>query len=269
MMTQSQSTVSDRIWAALMFFTRLPLWKIRKDVPQEAFRHVVAYWTLGGWITGGILAGSFWLASQFFPTAIALLIALCARLLLTGALHEDGLADFMDGFGGGHNRERILSIMKDSHIGTFGVLGLMLYMGLLYTTWLHLPATRLAAYLFWGDLYAKACSSLIIYFLPYARPEAEAKIRITYLQPHGKDISRQLLGTLLQLAPLFLWLALDKHPAPACWIWLIPPVCVAGLIRYLQKHIQGYTGDCCGAVFLLTELSFHLALSAFHYSLIS
>lgn len=269
MMTQSQSTVSDRIWAALMFFTRLPLWKIRKDVPQEAFRHVVAYWTLGGWLTGGILAGSFWLASQFFPTAIALLIALCARLLLTGALHEDGLADFMDGFGGGHSRERILAIMKDSHIGTFGVLGLVLYLALLYTTWLHLPATRLTAYLFWGDLYAKACSSLIIYFLPYARPEAEAKIKTTYLRPHGKDTARQLSGTLLQLTPLFLWLALDKHPVPACWIWLIPPVCVAGLIRYLHKRIQGYTGDCCGAVFLLTELSFHLSLLAFHHSLIS
>lgn len=269
MMTQPQSTVSDRIWAALMFFTRLPLWKIRKDVPQEAFRHVVAYWTLSGWLTGGILAGSFWLASQFFPIAIALLIALCARLLLTGALHEDGLADFMDGFGGGHSRERILAIMKDSHIGTFGVLGLILYLALLYTAWLHLPETRLAAYLFWGDLYAKACSSLIIYCLPYARPETEAKIKTTYLRPHGKDTVRQLSGTLLQLAPLFLWLVLDAHPAPAFWIWLVPPICVAGLIRYLHKRIQGYTGDCCGAVFLLTELSFHLALLAFHYSFIS
>ena len=162
MIKQSSSSISDRIWAALMFFTRLPFWKIRKNVPQEAFRHVVEYWTLSGWLTGGTLAVSYWLCAQIFPTAIALLIALAARLLLTGAFHEDGLADFMDGFGGGHSRERILAIMKDSHIGTFGVLGLVLYLALLYTTWLHLPSHNLPFYLFAGDLYAKACSSQII-----------------------------------------------------------------------------------------------------------
>lgn len=266
MMTQPQSTVSDRIWAALMFFTRLPFWKIRKDVPQEAFRHVVEYWTLSGWLTGGTLAASYWLSARIFPTAIALLIALAARLLLTGALHEDGLADFVDGFGGGHSRERILAIMKDSHIGTFGVLGLLLYLALLYTTWLHLPPQYLPFYLFAGDLYAKACSSFIICRLPYARRSEEAKIGTTYIRPHGRGILPYLLRPLVQLFPVYLWSAFCPQQLLTIWPWLTPLLCVGLLIRYLRQRIQGYTGDCCGAVFLITELSFHLTLLAFIHS---
>ena len=62
-----------------------------------------------------------------------------SRILLTGALHEDGLADFCDGFGGGTTRERILSIMKDSHIGTYGVIGLICYLGMFYLLIYRLP----------------------------------------------------------------------------------------------------------------------------------
>ena len=72
------------------------------------------------------MALSFWVFSTWFPLPVAVLLALCTRLFLTGALHEDGLADFFDGFGGGRDREGILRIMKDSHIGSYGVLGLIL-----------------------------------------------------------------------------------------------------------------------------------------------
>lgn len=114
------------ILAAFIFFTRLPFWRIR-EVPAECFKHVVPYWPLSGWLTGGIMAGVLWLSAQILPFSVAVLLALAARLLITGALHEDGLADFFDGFGGGTNRERILSIMKDSHIGSYGVIGLIFY----------------------------------------------------------------------------------------------------------------------------------------------
>ena len=116
----------NNLLAALMFFTRLPFWRIC-TVPSECFRHVVSYWSLCGWLTGGVMALSFWVFSIWFPLPVAVLLALCARLFLTGALHEDGLADFFDGFGGGRDREGILRIMKDSHIGSYGVLGLILY----------------------------------------------------------------------------------------------------------------------------------------------
>ena len=83
----------NNLLAALMFFTRLPFWRIC-TVPSECFRHVVSYWSLCGWLTGGVMALSFWVFSTWFPLPVAVLLALCARLFLTGALHEDGLADF-------------------------------------------------------------------------------------------------------------------------------------------------------------------------------
>ena len=79
--------------AAFIFFTRLPFWKI-KEVPAECFKHVVPNWPLVGWLTGGIMAGVLWLSGQILPLPIAWILAIVARLLITGCLHEDGLADF-------------------------------------------------------------------------------------------------------------------------------------------------------------------------------
>lgn len=120
----------NNILASFIFFTRLPFWKI-KEVPAECFKHVVPYWPLTGWLTGGLMAGALWLSGQILPVSIAWIIAVIVRLLVTGCLHEDGLADFMDGFGGGTTRERTLAIMKDSHIGSYGVIGLIFYFLLL------------------------------------------------------------------------------------------------------------------------------------------
>lgn len=89
----------------LIFFTRLPFWKIA-DVPPVYFKRVVDYWPFVGWLTGGIMAGTLWITAEFLPVQIAVLMALAARLLVTGALHEDGLADFCDGFGAVHHVTR-------------------------------------------------------------------------------------------------------------------------------------------------------------------
>ena len=110
----------DRIWASLIFFTRLPFWRLHQP-PKECYSRVVEHWPLVGWLTGGVMAATLYFGSMVLPYTVAVLLAIAARLLLTGALHEDGLADFFDGFGGGGNdRQRILDIMKDSHIGTYG-----------------------------------------------------------------------------------------------------------------------------------------------------
>ena len=107
----------DRPWAAFIFFTRLE------------------YWPLVGWLTGTLMAVVLYFSSYVMPYPVAILLAMVTRILLTGALHEDGLADFIDGFGGGgRDRQRIMRIMKDSSIGTFGVLGLVFYVLLLFFT---------------------------------------------------------------------------------------------------------------------------------------
>lgn len=245
----------DRILATLMFFTRLPFWRI-KQVDAEHFKHVVPLWPLAGWLTGGIMVGVLWLAAQVFPLSVAWIIAIIARLLITGCLHEDGLADFCDGMGGGVTHERILLIMKDSHIGTYGVIGLIIYF-LLLTQMSALPVWLLCAIVFTGDVWCKFVSSHIINILPYARKEEEAKNKTIYQRMTALEA---FVGAIIGCLPFVLFL--PKYYWPA----LLAPVVVFILLVWLMKRrIQGYTGDCCGALFLISELVFLLVCLSLFY----
>lgn len=168
-----------RVLAAFMFFTRLPLWRM-VEVPSHYFKRVVELWPLTGWLTGGVMALTMWLSAQILPATVAALMAIAARLILTGALHDDGLADFCDGFGGGTSRERILAIMKDSHIGTYGVISLIIYYTLFVTLISSLPLHLACMTLIAGDVWSKFCASQVINLLPYARKEEESKAHTIY-----------------------------------------------------------------------------------------
>ncbi|MDO4756745.1 MAG: adenosylcobinamide-GDP ribazoletransferase [Parabacteroides sp.] len=240
------------ILAAFIFFTRLPFWRIA-EVPANAFKHVVSYWALVGWLTAGISVLVLYLSSLILPTNIALLLAIITRLLLTGCLHEDGLADFFDGFGGGNSKERILSIMKDSHIGSYGVIGLIFYFGFLYTLLNSLPLTMLGSVMLAADPFSKGVAGMIINQLPYARKEEEAKTQTTYNSMNQKELIICLISALIPLLWLPDSLYLLAIPFPICLFFI--------LTRFMNKRIQGYTGDCCGALFLLCELSFYLGIA--------
>ena len=233
------------ILAAFIFFTRLPFWKIR-EVPAECFKHVVPYWPLTGWLTGGIMAGMLWLTGQILPVSLAWIIAIIARLLVTGCLHEDGLADFLDGFGGGTTRERTLAIMKDSHIGSYGVLGLILYYLLSFSLLVSLPAAVIPWVLCVADPFCKFVCSFMLLFLPYARKEEESKAKVVYTRMSLSEWIANIAGGLLPLLllPLSYWGML-------CF----PCVLFIGLGWLLKRRLGGYTGDCCGALFLLCELA--------------
>ena len=248
----------DRIWAALIFFTRLPFWRLHEP-SKECYATVVEHWPLAGWITGGVMAGTLYIGSMYLPYAVAVVLAVVMRLLITGALHEDGLADFLDGFGGGgKDRSRILSIMKDSHIGTYGVLGLVVYELLLVTALYSMTPLMAALTILAADPYAKMVTAQLITMMPYARNEEEAKNKTIYRPiSMGATISLALQGLLPSLPLILLtdtiwWLAV-----------LAPILTVTLLFLLIWRKLQGYTGDCCGAVCLLAELSFYLAVSLF------
>ena len=234
--------------AAFIFFTRLPFWRL-KEVPSECFKHVVPYWPWVGWLTGGLMAMVLGLGSQVMPVSLAWILAIVTRLLVTGALHEDGLADFFDGFGGGTTRERTLTIMKDSHIGTYGVIGLIVYF-LLMLELRHLPVPVLCTLVVCGDCWGKLCASQLINFLPYARKEEDSKAKVIYNRMSGKELFFCIAGGALPLLllPSSLWLAL-----------IAPCMVLAFLIRMMKRRLQGYTGDCCGATFLMCEMAFYLS----------
>lgn len=243
------------VLAAFIFFTRLPFWRFG-EVPSDSFKHVVPYWPVVGWLTGGVMAAVLWLAAQVFPMPVAWLCAIIARLLLTGCLHEDGLADFFDGFGGGRTREQTLAIMKDSHIGSYGVIGLIIYFLLLFQ--LHaLPLDLLCALAFCGDCWSKFTASQLINFLPYARKEEESKAHVVYQRMRVSEFLLALASGLLPLICVF--------PVIVWPVALFPVVVFAGLCWLMKRRLNGYTGDCCGAMFLLCELSFYLGSLWMYY----
>ena len=245
----------NRIWASLIFFTRLPFWRLHEP-PKECFNTVVEHWPLVGWLTGGIMAATLWLGAQVLPYSIAVLLAIVMRLLVTGALHEDGLADFLDGFGGGgNNRQRILDIMKDSHIGTYGVIGLILYLLLLFFCLSSMTPEMAALSILAADPYAKMLTSQLITMMPYARKEEEAKAKVVYRQISvAAGISLAVQGPLP--LGLFIWYTGVEWST----LVFIPALVMYFLYLLIWRKIHGYTGDCCGAVCLLVELSVYLTL---------
>jgi adenosylcobinamide-GDP ribazoletransferase len=203
------------------------------------------------------MAATLYFGSMVLPHAVAVIAAIAVRLMITGALHEDGLADFLDGFGGGGDRDRILAIMKDSHIGTYGVLGLIIYMLLLGTTLYSLPVAVAALVILAADPFSKMVTSQLVSMLPYARREEEAKNKTVYRKP---TLAAGLLMSLQGLLPMILmiWLTGISWYLIVC----LPVVVMYFLYLLILRKIHGYTGDCCGAVCLLVELTVYLVAVA-------
>lgn len=252
---QRLQNIFKRLLAALTFFTRLPLWRLC-TIPAECYERVVPLWPLAGWVTGGMMAVVYFIAMQVLPMEVSIMLALASRVLLTGALHEDGFADFCDGFGGGTTRERTLEIMKDSHIGTFGVLGLIIYYMLMYNALCALMPVVESPMLFIAvDAMAKGLSSAIIIRLPYARKESEAKNKLVYA-PY--PWAERVLCLVWSFLP---FLALHSSLINYMLISVITGAVVVNILFIWMKHrIGGYTGDCCGATFIVTELMMYLVL---------
>jgi adenosylcobinamide-GDP ribazoletransferase len=240
----------DRIWASFIFFTRLPFWRLHEP-PQACYKTVVEHWPLVGWLTGGVMAAILYFGSMVMPYLVAVIVAVVVRMLVTGALHEDGLADFLDGFGGGgRDRQRILDIMKDSRIGTYGVLGLVCYELLLGATLFSLTPEMAAFTILAADPFSKMVTSQLVMMLPYARKEEDAKSKTVYRKMEWKaGVSLAIQG----LLPMAGFLFLTRLP----WSMIIFLPCLVMYFLYLliRQRLQGYTGDCCGAVCLLVELT--------------
>ena len=234
-----------RLIAALSFFTRIPFWRL-SSLESRHYENIVPMWPVAGILTGVVMSCTFYMTSLVLPNTVAIVIAMISRILMTGGLHEDGFADFCDGFGGGStglpekDRERTLRIMKDSFIGTYGVLGLILYFlllwNILYSLSDLLPLWKMVICMIVVDVFSKFMSSMIVYFLPYARDAENAKNKIVYNKGSRPYIAMFLSVVTLNAPILFL------------------------LFRWMKNRIGGYSGDCCGATFMLMELYNYLIL---------
>ena len=232
--------------AAIMLFTRLPLWRVFK-IDKTYYSNALLYWPLVGFITGAVTWGTLYLLSSVMPLVTACILAISVRLLLTGALHEDGLADFFDGFGGGTDKSAILRIMKDSHIGSYGTIGLIVYF-ILYISLLNYCGAS-AGIIIGADVLSKLCTAIMINTLPYARMEEESKVKVLYRKVHWYEF---LIVAIVCIA--ILWYISTPFLA------LVPVILtIIGLRAYFKYKIGGYTGDCCGATVLLAEQTFYIS----------
>ena len=255
----------NNLWAAFIFFTRLPFWRLHQP-PKSSYTAVVEWWPLTGWLTGGAMAATLYFGSMVMPYPVVVIAAIVVRLLITGALHEDGLADFLDGFGGGgKDRQRILDIMKDSHIGTYGVLGLIVYELLLAAVLFSMSPEMAALAILAADPYSKMVTSELIIMMPYARTEETAKNKTVYRKIEWKaGVSLAIQGLLPMVAFLWYtglsWERLRVGASAGMMIIFLPCLVMYFLYLLIWRSIHGYTGDCCGAVCLLVELAVYLVV---------
>ena len=199
----------------------------------------------------GLLAGlAFAVTSFFWPKTLAVLAAMAAAILLTGALHEDGWSDMVDGFGGGWDKEKILSIMRDSCIGSFGSVGLAMLLLVRFFALIEVDMLLVPVALIAGHAVSRLCSTGVFHLLDYARPDGKAK---PFTDKLGKN--DLIFAAVTALLPVLLLSPLQSIPGllfaggATFWLW-----------RLFKRRIGGYTGDCLGAVQQLAEVAFYSGL---------
>ena len=240
---------------AIQFLTRLPVpgWFSYSEARMAAS---AAYYPLVGVLVGALCSAVFWGALLLFPPLVSVIIAIAAGLLLTGAFHEDGLADTFDGIGGGHTRETALEIMRDSRLGTYGTLALVAALGLKAATLTALPAHMLLFAFPAAHGLSRLSSVLTIATSRYVRTEGT-----------GKPVARGLS------LPSLLIAGVTGAAILLAWIYLLPVApMLSGLVGLAIGHVamraffefklKGYTGDTLGAVQQASEIGFYLGLLA-------
>lgn len=236
-------------FTALMFFTRIPCpqWV---DHSEEYLSKSSRYFPLIGIIVGAIGGLMYYGSSFIFPHPLALLLSMIATIFITGAFHEDGLADVCDGFGGGWTKESILRIMKDSRLGTFGVVGLCSVLAVKFTCLYFLEAKLIPLVLISGHALSRFVASTLLYTLDYVRDEEGSKAK-----PAAKRMSAFSLsaGMFFGIAPLSVFS--NYYVFILIALVFIPRVYLG---YYFYKWIGGQTGDCAGAAQQICEVIFYL-----------
>ena len=252
-------------FTALMFYTRIPCPK-NIDHDPVYLNKSSRYFPLIGWIVGGICFVIYYLSNVVFGNEIAIILSTIAGILTTGAFHEDGFADVCDGFGGGWTKEKILLIMKDSAIGAYGAIGLILIFllkfvalfNLFYTSEIVNLQSAIKNLLFFVSAHSlsRLAAISIVFTHEYSRDDATSKSK-----PIAQSFTwREVVGAgFFGLLPLVFLSLLH-------WQFLIVLVPVFAtrffLARYFQKWIDGYTGDCLGATQQVCEVIFYLSITA-------
>ncbi|MGB4811643.1 MAG: adenosylcobinamide-GDP ribazoletransferase [Methylophilaceae bacterium] len=234
---------------AIMFFTRV---HVRlNDFKEVDLNKAARFFPLVGILVGTVGALVFWLTNLLLPLNLAILLSMVATILLTGAFHEDGLADATDGLGGGFEREQVLTIMTDSRIGSYGAISLVLVLLTKYQALSHQIVALIPVTLIAGHALSRFCAVYVMFTQRYVKVTGKSKPLATQI-----SVQELILAGIFGLAPIIFftpvyWLAL--LPVAMVWYWFSTKI---------KTRIGGYTGDCLGAMQQLTEVVFYIALLA-------
>jgi adenosylcobinamide-GDP ribazoletransferase len=239
---------------ALMFMTRLPVGKGYVFRSQDLPRSAVYFPIVGVMI--GLLGGLVLLCAEpFFPPVIAVLFCMGTTVLVTGALHEDGLADAMDGLLGGQEPRQRLEIMRDSRLGSYGAVALWFSLtakAFVLTSLLEEGVLKAVTALIVAQGLGRAATVVLLFSHPYVRSDQSKA------SPFGNAVT--LKEALLALIfPVLLSFVLLGNKSVLILIAAAAGTWAAG--RYFQKKIGGITGDCLGAASQLIELVCYLSLA--------
>ena len=235
---------------AVMFYTRIP---VPKSIGYSSgmLNKATRYFPFTGYLVGGLGSLVFIGANKALSIDVAVICSIAAMVLFTGAFHEDAFADFCDGFGGGHNREKILSIMKDSRIGTYGAVGLSLLFLFKYVLLCESDVSIFPVILISAHVLSRIIVVILIYTSQYV-----GNTEVSKSKPVGDKMPvGTFIISVLWIVPLFYFLEIRT-------ILYILPVQLILLVYfryYIHKKTGGYTGDVLGALQQMSEILFYIS----------
>lgn len=236
---------------ALQFLTRIPV--PDGHFSESAFRKSVTYFPLVGVIVGAAGCIAYLLAQLLWPDTIAIVVALLVMILCTGGFHEDGLADTADGIGGGWRAADKLRIMKDSRIGTYGALALVLALLLKFTALSNLPAADVTGALLVAHAVSRWCILPLVRYTDYVSGGSGSGTALVGAVSDGRLVA----GTLIAIAAT---VSMAFNHAVAIAVSAV--VITASSRWYWQRKLGGITGDTLGATNQLVELGVYFAFAA-------
>lgn len=267
---------------ALQFFTRIPVnGRLAAWVGYSSamLRASAGHFPGVGWLVGALVAGVTGLLMAHLPDAgfsplVAAVWGTMFGVLITGAFHEDGLADVADGLGGTQDRERALLIMKDSRVGAFGAIavGLVLLAKVSLLALLgSVGSPLLCSALFLAHVVSRTWPLLLIRLMPHVGDEAGSKSKPLADQISGRSLLAALTWCALALALMAYaqqttHFIVDDEDSMALLRALFSALMASGLAfglmwRWFWTRLQGFTGDCLGTTQQLCELAFYLGLA--------
>lgn len=233
--------MAAEIALALQFLSRIPVGGAAPYTP-ERWARIPCWFGLVGLVLGLVAAALLWAGTQVFPQPVSVILTLGLMLLLTGALHEDGLADAADGMGGGRTPDRTLEIMRDSRIGSYGVLALVVALGLQAVCLALLPLPWAMGALILAHAFSRAIMALALGQGRYLRPRGAGTGLDRPLGARGLALTGAAL-----LAAIGLGVALALPIGAILVALCISSVASAVWLRFARNKIAGDTGDTLGA----------------------